>query len=485
MAGSANTGNWGVRSAIVALAMAAAQAVACPFCNPNLTITERINEAHCCYAVEWVSGVRGDADRGETGSTDVRVTHVFKNGEPLRQVGEVITLPDYSAGQPGERSLLYGKLRIEEQRGCGTTPEAAAQVQVVEKLGWDGLVPVTEEVIDYVAARPSFEIKSPARLPYFLPFLEHPNETIAVDAYSEFGNSPYEAVKSMAPQFDREKLVRWVSEPDAGTGRIARIGFYGLVLGLCGGEPEAQALERFIHAPLADDYRLGIDGIMAGYLFLRGPAGLDVLKAHALAPDMPASELYALMQAVKFHWEFGDGRLAKDDLRATLRPLTENPQFADLAIVDLTRWEDFTVVDRLIELYSQPKFDNLETQTAIARYYLAIAALDPAGRAESDAAAIRRAQSHLTSLRQRDGELVDRAERLYRAPDTALTNSTTAAGSPGVPTLAVSAGGAESAATDDGAGYSPRLLLLALVFAAAVLLATHWRDRIRATPRGE
>lgn len=481
MAIGARSGICGLFTPLIAAGLLASLASACPFCNPNLTLTERINEAHCCYAVEWVSGAAGNADRGETGTTDVRVTHVFKNGEPLRQVGEIITLPDFSQGQPGEKSLLFGKLRIEEQRG-GTATDAAgspadeAVIQEVEKLGWDGLVPVTDEVLTYVANRPPFEVKAPERLPYFLPFLEHPNETIAVDAYSEFGNAPYEAVKAVAARLPRAQMVRWVSQPDASTGRIARIGFYGLALGLCGGPEEAAALEAVIRQPTSD-FRLGIDGIMAGYLLLSGRPGLDVLKQHALAPGMPASEIYALLQAVKFHWEFGDGRISRDDMRATLRPFVEHPQFADLVIIDLTRWEDLTLVDRLIELYSQAGFDNLETQTAIARYYLAMAALDPAARSPSDAAAIARAQGHLAALRSRDGELVDRAERLFRAPEPAPAQAGSPVAAP--PTLAVQSASAES----DAAGLHPRWILWGTAFLIAAVLILRPRVQ-RTTPTG-
>jgi hypothetical protein len=470
MAGGKSGGIWGACIAVAAICGAAAQAVACPFCPLNLTLTERIDQAHCAYAVEWVSGRPGNPDLRETGKTDLRITHVFKNGEPLRKVGDIVTLPDYSEGQRGEKSLLFGQIREEE------------------RLGWDGLVPVTDEVIEYVVKRPAFEIKAPERLHYFLPFLEHPNETIAVDAYSEFGNAPYDAVKAIAPQLPREEMAHWITETDPSTGRIARIGFYGFALGLCGGEAEAAALERVIHAPVADDFRLGIDGIMAGYLFLRGPAGLDVLKQHAHAEGVPASEIYAMVQAVKFHWEFGNGNLSKDDMRACLRDVVENPQFAELVIVDLTRWQDLSLVDRLVELYGREDFSNLPTQTAIARYYLATAELDPAGRTAADREAIERAKLHLEELRQRDGELVQRAARLFRAPDPVVAKAADvpAATPPATPTLAVCGGTSEPEPGANGGGEEPlgsvHYVILSAAAVAALVLAWQWLAR-PAAPR--
>lgn len=445
----------GLRTVVVAalLAIWGGIAVACPFCNPNLTFTERIDQAHVAYVVEWISGHEGLADRGETGQTQVRVLHVFKTAAPQQAVGDVLTLPQFSFGQPGARSLLFGQLREGEV------------------LGWDGLVPCSNDLFAYLQLRPGPEVKAPARLPFFIPYLEHPDEDLAVDAYSEFGNAPYDAVKAVAVQLPRDKLVAWVAEPNASTGRIARIGFYGLALGLCGGETEAQALEQVIVRPPVpgEDFRLGIDGLMAGFLLLRGESGLEVLKTHALAPGMPASEGFALQQAVRFVWDFGGGGISREALRATLRPLVESPQFAELVIADLSRWEDFTLVDTLINKYGQAEFDNQPTQTAIARYYLSISTLDPTGRPESERAAIERAGRQLQQLRERDPELVAHAERFLR-PKVATTPPP--APSPETPVLAVE--GSAAAAVD----APPRLGNLALVAAgvfAVVVLLRRWR----------
>ena len=178
--------------------------------------------------MEWITGHEGIADKGETGKTQVRILHVFKTATPPRQVGDILTLSQFSYGEPGQRSLLFGQLREGDV------------------LGWDGLVPCSDDLFTYLQLRPGPEIKAPERLPFFIPYLEHSDEDLAVDAYSEFGNAPYDAVKAVAPQLDAHKLVQWVSQPDAGTGRIARIGFYGLTLGLCGGEEEAADLEQVI-----------------------------------------------------------------------------------------------------------------------------------------------------------------------------------------------------------------------------------------------
>ena len=77
---------------------------------------------------------------------------------------------------------------------------------------------------------------------------------------------------------------------------------------------------------------------MAGYLLLKGEAGLKILQSHALGEGRPPSEGFALQQAVRFVWDFGEGKIPRESLRATLRPLVDHPQLAELVITDLSRW---------------------------------------------------------------------------------------------------------------------------------------------------
>jgi hypothetical protein len=447
----------GTAYAVVAvLVLSGADALACPFCSPSDTFTVRIDQAYECYAVEWVAGREGDPDRLDTGSTEVRIRHVFKTAPPARQPGDALTLTHFSPGQPGQVFLLFG------------------QLQEGERVGWDGLLACSAELSDYLVGRPAKEITAPARLHYFIPYLEHADEEIAVDAYAEFANASYEAVKSVAAEFPTDQLIRWVTESTTGTGRIARNGFYGMVIGLCGGEAEAAALERIILTP-GEDFRIGIDGVMGGYLLLRGEAGLDVLQRHVSSPSTPSSEDFAFQQAVRFVGEYARDQFSRESLCRALRPLVDDPQFVELALVDLARWGDLSLVDLLIDRYGHPDFANFPTQTAIVRYYAAIAALDPAGRPEAEQTLIHQAEAHFNALRARDPELVASAERILRPGDDAAELTSTQP-----PILAVSADEPAPGALEPRGpgGLGGQLALAAaVVFAVATVLR-----RLRRTP---
>lgn len=370
----------------------------CPFCTVTTTLTERIAQSQACLVVEWTSGRAGNPDRVDPGSTQVRIVHIFQDQSGARTLGEIVALPSFSPGRPGERFLLFG------------APAEGGALQ------WEGLLECPPELFAYLLQRPSEDRPNVERLKYFLDFLEHPHETIAVDAYAEFARCPYQDVAALADRLPREALHRWVSEPAPETGRIARTAFYGMLLGLCGNDDDARMLERLILTP-GDDIRVEIGGLMAGYLHLRGEAGLERLRRHVYAPGTPSSDAFAFLQAVRFEWDFGEGRIPRERLRDALRPLVENPQLTELALADLTRWEDLALVDRLIALLDQPEFDRYDVQRAIVGYYLTVSRLDPAGRTLEEQTAIAAAGRHLAAIRHRDPELVNLTERRLAMPE--------------------------------------------------------------------
>ena len=104
----------------------------------------------------------------------------------------------------------------------------------------------------------------------------------------------------------------------------------------------------------ADKTRLGIDGIMGGYLLITGQKGLELLEESKIKnPEAPVSDVHALMSAFRFLWQYEPTLIPKDRLKAAVRMLLDRPEVADLAIADLARWKDWTIHDRLMEVYKK------------------------------------------------------------------------------------------------------------------------------------
>ncbi len=181
-----------------------------------------------------------------------------------------------------------------------------------------------------------------------------------------------------------------------------------MMLGLCGKDDDALVLEKKIFEPTTE-FRLGIDGIMGGYLLLTGEKGLALLEEKKLADKkVPFSETYSAMQALRFLWQYADGKFEPERLRQSMRLLLDRPELADLVIADLARWKDWTVQERLMAMYGKDDYDIPSIKRAVVRYMLACSKDMMA--AETD---VTNATLHLADLEARDPKTVSDAKRFF------------------------------------------------------------------------
>ena len=419
-------------SAIVAAACVlgwSRSAEACPFCSaPSLTMTEQVAQNDIVILVQWVDATRpatrprqsdpelGDVSlragsgtgAGELAKTVFEIVDVHKGSASEFKKGQQLTLPSYRAAKKGDLFLLLGLK--------GATIE------------WNTPLEFSEAAWNYVSGSPAPDQPTTERLRYFLEYLEFPDQQVANDAYGEFANAPYEDIKPLADEFPRERLRKWVSSSDT---PVTRLGLYGLLLGLSGKEEDARLMEQKITEP-TDEFRLGIDGIMSGYLLLTGEPGLDVIDSTKLASkhqldadgrpildkngqplSVPFSETYAAMQALRFMWQYGDGRISEDRLRQSMRTLLDRPELADLVIADLARWKDWSVQEKLMGLYGQEGYDIPSIKRAIVRYLLACTKDRPEESTVEAPKHAAQAEQYLAELRKTDPKIVRDAERFY------------------------------------------------------------------------
>ena len=325
---------WKLSAAVMTVAFlmttaGASAARCCPFCSaPSLTLAEQMAQADAAILVQWVGGKK--ATEKSAGETVYEIRQIVRNYKNELKVGGRVTLPRYRESKVGDLFLLVGSK--------GVTIE------------WASPLEVTETSFNYVAQAPSPEVPTAQRLEYYAKFLEYPDQMISNDAYGEFANAPYDDITQLAEKLPREKIRGWITNKDT---PATRMGLYGLLIGLCGNDEDGRILEAKILEE-TEDFRLGIDGLMSGYLLLTGEKGMAVLDEHKLKNrSVPFSETYAAMQALRFMWKYAEGRIEKSRLRASMRILLDRPELADLVIADLARWKDWEVQDRLMALYIQ------------------------------------------------------------------------------------------------------------------------------------
>ena len=253
------------------------------------------------------------------------------------------------------------------------------------------------------------------------------------DAYAEFGNAPYKDIAAISKLVPRAKVARWIS---AARTPPTRMGLYGLLLGLSGNQTDASLMEKKISTP-SEEFRLGIDGVMSGYLLLVGEKGLPLIEQLKLKNQflvdangkvltdkkgrkklVPFSETYAAMQALRFMWSYADGRIAKPRLRQSMRILLDRPELADLVIADLARWKDWSIQNRLMTMYDDKAFNVPAIKRAVVRYMLVCSKDLPKGKNKKKTAGpnpkhVDAALKHLAVLRKRDPKTVMDAERFF------------------------------------------------------------------------
>ena len=369
------------------LVLAATPAFACPFCSaPSQTMAEQVAQADGVCLVSWVSGK--PADEQDPGKSTYEILQVVKGPKQSVAKGERISLARYRAGKKGDLFLLMG---TRSGKGDG--------------IDWGSPVEITEPAFNYVAQAPPPEVPATKRLAYFVKFLEFPDQLISNDAYAEFANAPYKDIAAVASRLPREKIRAWIVRPETPQ---PRLGLYGMLLGLCGNDKDAQILGEVI-SQKTQNFRIGIDGLISGYLLLTGTTGLDHIDQWKFKDrEIPFSETYAAMMGLRFMWQYAGGKIPNERLMQSMRILLERPELADLVIADLARWNDWSVQEKLMELYGKGDYNIPSIKRAIIRYMLASTQVKPSGQDFAD-----RGKRYLEQLRKRDPKTVKEAERFF------------------------------------------------------------------------
>jgi hypothetical protein len=124
--------------------------------------------------------------------------------------------------------------------------------------------------------------------------------------------------------------------------------------------------------------------------------------------------------ALRFHGDQDTGVVPKERLLTSMRLLLDNPDFADQVILDLSRWEDWSVLDRLVEMFKTADEKSYVRQPVVT--YLTVATEQPGDVGKRAAAA-------LEQLEQLDPETVKQARSLMafgalaRAKPSAVTTA--------------------------------------------------------------
>jgi hypothetical protein len=257
---------------------------------------------------------------------------------------------------------------------------------------------------------------------------------LAQDAYEEFARAPYADVQLLGPRMHHDRLVAWIADPEVSPSRRR---LYFTMLSVCGSEKDLSLLENLIVSDFGskepflenlvqtglalggpvclptwvelvemDERRkkLGLDALVACYLTLRGPDGLDLIDEKFLKnPKAEYTYIYSTVMALRFHGDEQTSVVPRERLLASMRLLLDNPDFADQVPIDLSRWGDWSVLDRLVTMFKESEKNGYIRQPVVS--YLTVASEQPGEVGE-------RAAEALTELEQLDPDGVKQARSL-------------------------------------------------------------------------
>ena len=261
------------------------------------------------------------------------------------------------------------------------------------ELLWSSPLPVNDVVIKYVKSLTQLPKDRLERIAFFLPYLEHSEPILARDAYDEFAKTPYADIKSLKSQLNHAKLLEWIQDTSLPADRKR---MYLVMLGVCNQPEDAALLEKLLRSE-DENQRAGLDSMIACYLTLRGAEGLPLVDELFLNNKKSQyADTYAAIMALRFHGTEG-GIIDKDRVLESMRLILDRPELADLVIPDLARWEDWTQIEKLSQLFKSADEKSSWVRVPVINYLracpLPAAEQELAELKEIDPAAFKRATS--------------------------------------------------------------------------------------------
>lgn len=314
------------------LLVGAQLSTACPYCDPGRATLAQTIEANDVAAI--VELIQLPPDEGDDKfapglgedlpKAKFRVLEVLKGAEHIKGVKTIDSV--YFGDSPvGTQFLITG---VDPKEITWTMPMA------LSKAG-----------PEYIRDLMKLPKSGPERLTFFMNYLEDKDEILRTDAYDEFASASYDDLKALGPKMPREELLARIKNPEVTTSRRR---LYLTMLGVCGKPEDIAYLESLLKSTDRKQ-REGLDAIIGCYLSLKGPAGLALIEELYLTNTDNFPDTNSTLLALRIAEE--STILKKTDAAAAFRRLLDNPKLADLVIPDLARWEDWTAVDRLVELF--------------------------------------------------------------------------------------------------------------------------------------
>lgn len=374
----------------VLLAIAASgpiSALACPFCSATQqTLSEEFDSADVVLLAKPKKVVNGSSlnDRSDSAALTAKTTFV---------VEEVLKGKDHVPDVREVQTTFFGKINPNATflvTGLGTP-----------SLDWTIPLQLTPDAVDYLKQLPRLPKNGKERLTFFQNYFEHKDPMLAQDSYEEFARAPYADVTDLRDHLKHDLLISWIKNPDVAATRRR---LYLTLLSVCGDDRDLPMLETMIRSSDRQQ-KMGLDAMISCYLTLKGADGVPLIETLYLKnPEAEYRDTYAAVMALRFHGQEST-HIPRERLLEAMRHLLAHPELADQIIPDLARWQDWSVMDRLVNLFKQSDEKSRWVRVPVVNYLRECA--------KQPGLVGQRAQKALEELATLDPETIERANAFF------------------------------------------------------------------------
>lgn len=321
------------------------QLLACPFCSAiNLTFTEQLsaNDVVVIAKLLEVPPPSNDPD-AELPKAEFEIVDIIK-GEKWVSQGMKF------------RTLLVGRYPLGQQfLVMGVDPPSVA---------WSTPMKASERLVEYLKKLQTLPKTGPERLAFFQDYFEDKESVLAFDAYDEFARAPFKELATLKDRMHHDQLVAWIKNPETSVNRRR---LYFTMLGICGNSKDVPFLEELIKSGDRKK-QAGLDALIACYLNLKGGDGVQLI-ADTFLKDKSVEYVDTLsaVSALRFHGTEVDV-VPKQRIVEAIRQLLDRPKMADMIIPDLARWEDWSVMERLVQMFKDADEDTNWLRVPVITY---------------------------------------------------------------------------------------------------------------------
>ena len=235
------------------------------------------------------------------------------------------------------------------------------------KLSWSAPIPVSEKAIAYFDAILQLPTDPTKRLEFYLDYLEYEEKLLARDAYTELATSSYEQWVKLKPKLNREKLIEWVSDTNVSSFRKQ---LYFVLLGICGMDEDRKLIETMLRNN-DPKTRNCLSAMIVCYVSICGEGGFNLIDELFTGNEKcDFITLHCYCRALRFLGS-SEGIVGEDRMVKSLRLILQHSNAIEVAedvIRQLMHREDWSQLDRLVELFKAADQDHISVRTVIFHY---------------------------------------------------------------------------------------------------------------------